>query len=198
MAHVYADQQKFFDAMLATAEVARLQAEVARLQAEAMLVLLQRANPIPNLVAHHSIPVVAQPTPAQASSGGVPAGMIICEQVGSISVADWEAMSDARLRALDGALRTIVERAMISKISWNNVGLVIQEELATVGFVFNKTCDSVKYHGTGGWKVAEDKSLPDLVRLRGAARDARSALGTYMWVDEMMRIAVRLMELRGT
>lgn len=106
-------------------------------------------------------------------------------------------MSDARLRALDVALKKIVERAMISSISWNDVAVVIQEELATVGFVFNKTCDSVKYHSTGGWEVAKDKSLPDLVRLKGAARDARSAYGTYMWVDEMMRIAVRLMELRG-
>lgn len=194
MAFGFGEQQRFLDAMIATTEVARLQAEVSRLQAEAMLVLLQRANPTATPIVCHSPPVIEQPP---ESLGAVPAGMLICEQVGSISVADWEAMSDDRLRALDGALKKIVERAMVSGISWNNVGVVIQEELATVGLVFNKTCNSVKYHGTGGWKVAEDKSLTDLVRLRGAARGATAAFGQYMWVDEMVRIAVRLMELRS-
>lgn len=193
MAYIYADQ-KFLDAMIATTEVARLQAEAARLQAEAMLVLLQRAGPTATTIVHRSLPVIEPP---QEGLGAVPAGMLICEQVGSISVADWEAMSDDRLRALDGALKKIVERAMIPGISWENVAVVIQEELATVGFIFNKTCDSVKYHSTGGWSVAEDKSLTDLARLRGAARDARSAFGKYMWVDAMMRIAVRLVELRS-
>lgn len=197
MTEAYQDRQKFLDVTLAMAEVARLQAEVARLQGEAVLVLLQRDNPTPNLAVHHSPSVVSHQTPAQSSLGALPAGMLISEHVGSISIADWEALSEARLGALDGALKKIMERAMIPSISWKNVGLVIQEELATVGFVFNKTCDSIKYHSTGGWKVAEDKSLSDLVRIRGAARDASSWFGEAMWVDEMIRIAVRLMELRG-
>lgn len=178
------------DAPVALLEVARLQANVAHLQAEAILALLQRDTLKP-------VVSVAQHTPAACSPADIPTGMLINERVGSISIADWESMTEARLRRLDLALKKIVETAMVPSIAWKQVGVVIQSELASAGFVFSTVCDSTKYGDTGGWKEAENKALPDLVRVRGAARDAARAMGTYMWMEEMLRILVRLMELRG-
>lgn len=106
-------------------------------------------------------------------------------------------MSEARLRGLDGALTKIVETALVSGVSWKQVADIVQRELAVVGFVFNTACDSTKYNEKGCGKESEDRSLSDIVRMRAAARGTTVNLGTAMWVDEIVKIAMRLMELRG-
>lgn len=178
----------------AMAEAARLQADVARLQAEAILALIQRDNLIPPSPIHHHDPA---PTKRTTSAADLPDGMVISSSVGSISVADWEAMREARLRRLDGALAKITETALLSSVSWKQAADIIHRELAVVGFVFNTACDSTKYSEKDSGTESEDKSLSDIVRMRAAARGTTNALGMSMWVDEMVKIAVRLMELRG-
>lgn len=179
---------------VAMAEAARLQADVARLQAEAILALIQRGNTAPTSPSNRYPPALTQRQPTAAD---LPEGMLISGSVGSISVADWEAMSETRLRGLDSALSLIVETALLPGVTWNTVGEIIQGELAAAGFVFNTACDSTKYTEQGGGKESEDQSLSDIVRMRAAARGTKEALGASMWVDEMVRIALRLMELRG-
>lgn len=172
-------------------------AEVARLQAVTLLTLIQHNALTPNPVVPHSNLAVAHPPQAQSSPMDFPAAMIISENVGSISVAEWEGMSEDRLLGLDRALKAIIETTMVAGISWGDVAAKMQSELTTAGFVFNPACDSTKYPASGGWKDAENKSLSDMVRIRGAANDARTAFRTWSWVDAMVRITVRLMELRG-
>lgn len=172
-------------------DVSAVMAEVVRLQTQAILTLLQRDNPVTK-------PVVSQPSPTQPSGAVQPPPVyVISERIGSITLADWEGMSDARSRKLDLALKKIVDTALIPSISWKNVGLAIQRELAAVGFVFNTVTECTQFNYGGGWKDAENTALPDLVRMRAAAGDARKAAGSNVWVNEMVRVAVRLMELRG-
>lgn len=183
---------KVCDCHLSTDSIPAM-AEVARLQAQAILALINRDAP-----GDHPVrPTTAHRPPVLSIPSSVPSGLLISSSTGSISIADWDAMSEARLRGVDTALKKIVDSAMIPSISWTNVGLIIQRELAAVGFVFNTVCDSTMYQEPGGWQVAQDKSLSDLVRMRGAMVDAGKELGRAMWVEEMLRIAVRLMELRG-
>lgn len=168
-------------------------AEVARLQAEAILALLQRDNQ----VNYRSHPALVSRSPVPSIPTDLPTGMLISSSTGSISIADWEVMSEVRLRRLDTALKTIVDTAMVEGVSFPEVGLIIQRELEEAGFVFNTVCDTTKYQDTGGGKEAEDESLSDLVRVRAARRGAVAELGNAIWVEEMLRITVRLMELRG-
>lgn len=176
------------------AEAARLQSEVARLQAEAILALIKRDTLIPPSPVHRHD---AAPTQRTTNAAELPDGMLISSSVGSISVADWDAMREARLRRLDSALTKIVAMALIPSVPWKQAAEIIQRELAAVGFVFNTVCDSTRYSEKDSGTESEDKSLSDIVRMRAAARGTTNALGTALWMNEMVMIAVRLMELRG-
>lgn len=179
---------------LAIAKAAQVQAEVSRLQAETILLLLQ---PKRNVVTHHGQPRIDPTTPALSIPRDVPAGMLISETAGSISVAEWEALGEARLRELDTALEKIVATAMIVNIPWESVGVFIHTELAAVGFVFNGLGNNNDFDAIAEWQVAQNATLSNLVRVRAAADSARLTLINHQWMGDMLRIAVRLIELRG-
>lgn len=166
-------------------------AEVARLQAETILALIQRENPNPNAVTCLRRGV-EKPSPTE-----LPPGMLINASIGSISLAEWDAMSEANLRGLDTALKKIVETALIPSIPWKTIGVNVQRELAAAGFVFHTAHETLVVDQTVSWKEAADKSLSDLVRIRAARTCARAAITQAVWVEELLGVTVRLMELRG-
>lgn len=179
---------------LAIAKAAQVQAEVSRLQAETILLLLQ---PKRNVVTHHGQPRVDPVTTALSIPRDVPAGMLISETAGSISVAEWEALGEARLRELDTALQRIVATALVVDIPWESVGVIIHTELAAVGLVFNNMSNNNDFNAIAEWQVAENTTLSNLVRVRAAADSARLTFINHRWMGEMLRIVVRLIELRG-
>lgn len=65
-----------------------------------------------------------------------------------------------------------------------------------VGFVFKTESELSAINDSRDWKLAENSGLSDLVRMRAATSAARADLGSNWWADEMVRIVVRLMELR--
>lgn len=166
-------------------------AEVARLQAETILALIQRGYPNPNAVTclHRSV--------AKTIATELPPGMLIHSSIGSISLVEWDAMSEANLRQLDTALRKIVETVLIPSITWKTIGIGIQRELAAAGFVFHTAHETLVIDQTVSWKEAADKSFSDLVRIRAARTSVRAAITQDVWVEELLGVAVRLMELRG-
>lgn len=177
--------------------------EVARVQAHAVLSVVQResADPgrtLPSLVTPQTNDTTPQTndTPIPAANE-FPTGMIISERVGSISVAQWIRMSNDNLNDLDAALNRIVSKTMIQDGEWDKTGIIIQAELAAVGFVFKAESELSEVNGTRDWELAENTGLPGMMRMRAAASAARSDLGSVWWADEMVRIVVRLMELRG-
>lgn len=123
--------------------------------------------------------------------------MIVSENAGSISVADWETLSEARLRDLDTALQRIVGTTMVVNIPWESVAVNIHRELATAGFVFKAMGNNNDFDAIAVWNVAQDPTLSNLVRVTAAADSARLTLDNHRWMGEMLRIVVRLMELRG-
>lgn len=179
---------------LAIAKTAQVQAEVSRLQAETILLLLQ---PKRNVVTQHGQPRVDPATRALSIPQDVPEGMLISEPAGSISVAEWEALGEARLRELDTALEKIMATAMIVNIPWESVGVTIHTELAAAGFVFNNMGNNNDFDGIAEWQVAQNPTLSNLVRVRAAADSARLTFVNHRWMGEMLRIVVRLIELRG-
>lgn len=159
--------------------------EVVRVQANALLTLIE-----------HNKPLVAVPASSQPRGREIH-GMVISERVGSISVEHWEEMSKDSLGDLDRALERIIDTVMISSISWNQIANTIHSELAAVGFRFKTAGECLPLNQDRDWAEAATAKLSRLVRARAAASAARSDAGTSWWVDEMMRILVRLIELRG-
>lgn len=176
--------------------------EVARLQAHAVLAVVQRENSDPT-------PTISSSVPVQGNDKAIPAaeviptakatlaGMVISERVGSISVVDWERMSTDNMSDLDRALRRIVKKTMVPGVDWGETGATIQRELAVAGFGFKTAGELTTLDEGRDWVIAENVGLSDLVRMRAAVSAARSDLGSDWWADEMVRIVVRLMELRG-
>lgn len=176
--------------------------EVARLQAHTVLAVVQRGTPDATPPVSSRVPAPANDKPLPAAkvipaAKAIPTGLVISERVGSISVADWERMSNDRFSNLDRALRRIVTKTMVPGAAWDQTGVTIQRELAAVGFVFKTQQELSPVNEEMGWHKAENSGLSDLVRMRAAVDVGRSELGGHWWVDEMTRIVVRLMELRG-
>lgn len=170
--------------------------EVARVQAHAVLTVVQResADPSPTL----SSLVTSKTNDKEIPAANVfPTGMLISERVGTLSVAQWVGMSNDNLNDLDAALKRIVTQTMVHNGEWSKTGTIIQRELAAVGLVFKTESELSEVKGSRDWKLAENVGLPGLMRMRAAASAARSDLGSVWWADEMVRIAVRLMEFRG-
>lgn len=159
--------------------------EVARVQAHALLALIEHNQP--------SVAVLASPQPRAREIHA----MVISERVGSISVEHWEGMSKERLGDLDRALKRIIDTVMVPIIPWTQIAGTIHSELAAVGFRFKTAGECLPLNEHGDWDEAANATLSRLVRSRAAASAARSDAGTSWWVDEMMRILVRLIELRG-
>lgn len=188
------DAQAIYNDAIPSNETTLALAKTAQVQAETILLLLQ---PQRNVVTHYGQPRVDTAAPALSTPQDVPEGMLISEPAGSISVAEWEALGEARLRELDTALEKIVATAMIVNIPWESVGVTIHTELAAVGFVFNNMGNNNDFDAIAEWGVAQNATLSKLVRVRAAADSARLTAVNHRWMGEMLRIVVRLIELRG-
>lgn len=189
--HTAADATIQLASLIRTAnEATAAIAEVARVQANTVLVVLQRENIQPRLL-------MAAPVLAHTKITGVHNGLAISERVGSITLAEWEGMTEEQSYNLDQALKRIVKEALIPAIDWNGTGVIIQRELAKVGFRFKTAVECPTLQGVGDWNDAENTALSDLVRVRATRNAARSCVGLGWWTDEMVRIVLRLMELRG-
>lgn len=189
--------QQLIDLLKTANEATAAMAEVARVQAHSVLAVVQRDNLQQKLDTAEPALAQAETAPPQTSERDISAGMVISSRVGSISTKDWEEMSSDRLRDLDRVLRKIVDTALVSKVSWSDVGKIIQRELATIGFVFSTVYECPHFTDGRDVRDAEDKTLPDLVRMRSAVDLGKRISDRNMWVGEMARITLRLMELRN-
>lgn len=109
-------------------------------------------------------------------------------------------MSNDRIRELDATLARIVNKICAPNIGWTALGVVIQEELSTVGLQFaTHTLFVAGNEGTdwGNWKRARDTASSHLKRIGFMVESSRCVSGTQWYPDEMLRIVKRLMELRG-
>lgn len=108
-------------------------------------------------------------------------------------------MSDDRLQELDRVLEKLIDTTMLSGIGWQGTAGIVRDELAAVGFVFQTIEQCLTSDTARDWGMARDRALPRLVRMRAVASASRPAQDEpqWGWVDEIMRILVRLMELRG-
>lgn len=177
-------QQLVKTAMTTTASLA----EAVRVQSQTILALIERDNQKPE----KSIIALAPPEPNHRG------GMVISERVGFISVEQWDGMSDGRLQELDRVLKKIMDTTMLSGIGWVGPAVVVRDHLAAVGFVFKTWEECLTPDLARDWTMAGETALPYLVRMRAVASASRPAQdGPQWWADEMMRIVVRLMELRG-
>lgn len=163
-------------------------AEVVRAQSQALIAIVVRDNP-----QHHPAPLtLTQPNPNSAGA------MVINERVGSISVAQWEGMSDVRLRELDRILTNVVNMTLKESTGLMHIARTARADLAFLGLVFKSVGECLTLNNPRDWARARDTSLPELVRMMALASASRPAKdGCEWWIDEMMRVVVRLMELRG-
>lgn len=164
-------------------------AEAVRVQSQTILGLIERDSQKPE----KSIIALAPPKTTHARGG-----MVISERVGSISVEQWDGMSHGRLQELDRVLEKSIDTTMLSGIGWVPAAVIVPDELAAVGFVFKTWEECLTSDTARDWTVAGDRTLPHLVRMRAVASASRPGQDDpQWWVDEIMRIVVRLMELRG-
>lgn len=179
--------QQLVDLVKKANDASATMAEVARVQAHAILAMTERNSP----KTQPSVPATA---PAHTHSRSE---NVISERVGSISVEHWKGMSNESLGDLDRALKKLVTTTAL-EISWNEIGLIIHRELAAVGFIFKTVEECLPKSISRDWAVAQNTSLSDLVRMTAVASASRYETDTSRWwADEMVRIVVRLMELRG-
>lgn len=180
--------------LVKTANNATAMAEVVRAQSQALIAVVEHNNP------------TAQPAPLTLAPsnlnfyGGtvISGGMVLNERVGSISVTEWDEMSDDRLMELDRVLKNLIDTVMLANTGPILRAGTVRIQLATVGFVFQGLSEWLGRNKERDFAVARDTSLPHLVRMRAAASAWRPVQDdSQWWVDEMMRVVVRLMELRG-
>lgn len=123
--------------------------------------------------------------------------LVISERVLSITLEQWEAISEERLRELDGVLSRIVTRACIEAITWGTISSIIRDELAAFGFNFTPAMNFSAKRLPGDWVRVADAEVGDLARIRAVGAASRGELGSQWHLDEMIRVVQRLMELRG-
>lgn len=102
-------------------------------------------------------------------------------------------MSDGDLEDLDRVLKKTVNISFMG--TWMDLAVRIHAELAAVGLVFKTVDECLPPNTSRDWKVADNTALGELVRMRAVASASRGDDKTKWWVDEMVRIVVRLMEL---
>lgn len=112
---------------------------------------------------------------------------------GSITLQEWEAMSDEKLQRLDGALRNIVQRICIFGINWEAIGKIIDEELAPFGFAAEKDIPVNK----ASWDRVADGCSSDLGRIISMMDCCRNDCTDKWYPNEMLQVVRRLMELRS-
>lgn len=108
-------------------------------------------------------------------------------------------MSDDSFRELDRILKNVVNMTLQESTGLMHIARTARADLACIGLVFKSVGECPTLNNPREWVRARDASLPQLVRMRALASASRSAKdGCEWWIDEMMRVVVRLMELRGT
>lgn len=185
------------DATKAIAEVAQLQAraEASCREVEAMSLNTKTMNDSTTVASTQTGPE------KRAGQAGMtaPGALVISERVGSITLEEWEGMSEGRLKKLDDALKRIITGITVPPAinSWENIATVIHQELSKAGLQFAAVGDFDTYLATQDWDVAENVSSPDLARIRSVVKASKVQGGKHWYPDEMVRIVQRLMELRG-
>lgn len=183
------DTQQLVDLIKSAHSATAALAEVVRAQSQALVAVVERNNPQPN----PATPIMAQPDTKPVD------GMVISERIGSISVAQWDEMSDDQLRTLDQILEGVANMILLENIGSMNIARAVRTDLASMGLVFKNLSECLPLNRPRDWALARDRSLPELVRMRAVASASRPTKdGSEWWIDEMMRVVVRLMELRGT
>ncbi|KAL0635439.1 hypothetical protein Q9L58_005647 [Maublancomyces gigas] len=163
-------------------------AEAVRVQSHAILALIERGSPKPEQ------PVIALPSPKTNTRGRT----VISERVGSISVEQWDDMNNDQLIELDCVLKNLVDTTLLSGKSWGELAMFVRRDLAGVGFAFKSEDECGSADTPMDWQLVGNKSLPYLARMRSVASASKpTGDGAQWWADEMMRVVVRLMELRG-
>lgn len=156
-------------------------AHAVRAQSEAILSLLSRADP----------PPIPAPSPTHRC------GTVISERIGCITVEQWDGLSQASLAQLDYVLMKTIDPPVFSN-SWLKLAGIIRDDLAAIGFVFKTVEQCSQFDPTAEYGVVKNLQLPALVRMRAAVMSSRPTQDSHQWwVDEVMRIVLRLMELRG-
>lgn len=162
--------------------------EAVRVQSHAILALIERGSPKPEQS------IISLPSPKTNPR----CGTVISERVGSISVEQWDGMSNERLIELDCVLKNLVDTTLLTGKSWLDLAMLVRRDLARVGFAFKTEGECGSADGLRDWEVAGNKALPYLVRMRTlASLSMPTKDGAQWWADEMMREVLRLMELRG-
>lgn len=163
-------------------------AEAVRTQSQCILALLSRDGPGPQVP-----PVIAVAAPEVSPR----CDTVLSERIGSISLAQWEAMDDAALLALDEVLMRVVDSPKFSTHTMFKLAVLVRNALATVGLEFKRVDECDGLDAARDFAVLGDKTLPVLVRMKAAASAARPGDDCERWAEEVMRVVVRLMELRG-
>lgn len=157
-------------------------ADAVRAQSQAILSLLSRPTP----------PPTPTPNPNHRCS------TVISERIGSITVEQWDGLSPTVLAQLDYILMKPIDPPLYSANSWYALAVLIRNDLAAIGLVFKTFDQCSQFDPSADGKLAKNVQLPALVRMRAAVSASRPAQdGNRWWADEVMRIVLRLMELRG-
>lgn len=122
---------------------------------------------------------------------------MISNHAGSISVEQWDAMSEDRLLELDRVLRKTIDKTVSINLSWSDMAVIVRNDLETIGLVFKtlEMCQSTD--DDLDWDSIKNAALPDLVRMRAVVRQSTMGGGPRWWVAEIMSVVLQLMELRG-
>lgn len=176
--------------MKTTADTTWALAEEVRLKAKAKAAEATRQT-------SDSTVVGPEQSPGRSGVTGIGA-KVISERVGSISLKEWDALSEERLRVSDDTLNRIVTKisAPGNSISWVAIGATIHQELATFGFHFDTSESYAAGHKTRTWTESRVVALRPRARIMIGSEACRAELGTGWYTDEMIRIVHRLMELR--
>lgn len=161
--------------------------DAVRVQSHAILALIERGSPKPEQC------IIALPPPKTNPR----CDTVISERVGSISVEQWDGMSNDQLIELDCVLKNIINTTLVEGGAWTELAINIHRDLAKVGFAFKTEAECGSVDISRDWRVAKNNALPHLVRMRALASASKPTMdGDQWWVDEMIRVVVRMMELR--
>lgn len=119
------------------------------------------------------------------------------ERVGWIPLKWLQELSEEKSKELDTVLKRIVGRVCLPEVRFEAIGLMIREELATVGISFPR---SEQFRvGSGGykWRRVVNASSSDLARVYSIADAFRPGDDEEWYSSDMLRVVQRLMELRG-
>lgn len=137
------DTQQLVDLVKTANHATSAIAEALRVQSHALLAVVERDNLKPQ-------PATLAPAPPNTNPyGGIL--MVISERVGSISVEQWNGMSDGDLEDLDRVLKKTVNRSHLG--TWMESGVRIQAELAAVGLVFKTVDECLPLNTSRDWKI---------------------------------------------